>query len=205
MVEVVMTLHIVAGIALVIAAYFAGSIPVGMLIARSRGVDIRGVGSGNIGATNVSRALGRSLGIAVLLIDASKGALPVATVLLLHLDERVDPFVITATGFAAICGHCFSIWLRFRGGKGVATSLGVFLVVAPTLAATAMLIAGAVGAAFRIVSVGSMAAAVTLPILLWTQGYSNAVTTLGIAAATVVLFQHRANMARLARGEETRF
>ncbi len=195
----------IAGIALVVCAYFAGSIPVGLLIAKRRGINIRGVGSGNIGATNVSRTLGRGLGLAVLVIDALKGALPVLAVLWLDLDERVDPFLITATGFAAICGHCFSIWLRFAGGKGVATSLGVFLVLAPPLAGTAVLIAGAVGAAFRIVSVGSMAAAVTLPILLWTQGYSDAVATLGIAASAVVLFQHRANIARLARGEETRF
>jgi glycerol-3-phosphate acyltransferase PlsY len=196
---------LIVAVAVVAIAYFVGSIPIGFLIARRRGMDLRTIGSGNIDAHNVSRALGRGLGILVLVLDALKGALPLLLVFALDLHERADPFVITATGFASICGHCFSIWLRFRGGRGAATTLGVFLVLDPAIAATALLIAGAVSAAFRIVSVGSMAAAVTLPIVLWSEGRPDHAVTLGLAAAGVILFQHRSNIGRLIRGEEPRF
>lgn len=188
--------------ALVVGAYLLGSIPVGLFMARARGVDIREQGSGNIGATNVARTIGKKLGAIVLVLDALKGALPVLTVLLLELDTEVDPFVITATGFSAICGHCYPVWLRFHGGKGVATSLGVFLVVAPLVAAIGVAIFVALYAAFRVASIGSLVGAASFPVQLLLMGGSDAVLTLSVAGFLVVLIKHRDNIARLIRREE---
>lgn len=192
----------VLAVAVIIAAYFCGSIPSGLLLARARGIDIREHGSGNIGATNVARSIGKKLGAVVLLIDALKGAVPVLAVLVLELHSKVDPFVLTATGFAAICGHCFPIWLGFRGGKGVATSLGVFLVADPLVAGIGVLTFAVLYAVFRIASIGSMAGAVMFPVLLWLLGRSDALVTLGIAGAAVVVFKHRGNLMRLFSGTE---
>jgi glycerol-3-phosphate acyltransferase PlsY len=191
-------------ILVIVGAYFSGSIPSGLLLARARGIDIRDVGSGNIGATNVARSLGKKLGAVVLLIDALKGAIPTLVVLLLDLDTTVDPFVLTATGFAAICGHCFPVWLGFRGGKGVATSLGVFLVADPLVAGIGVATFVVLYALFRIASIGSMAGAVMFPVLLWILGRSDAVVTLGIAGAAVVIFKHRGNLVRLFTGTENK-
>lgn len=196
-----MSLSVLA-VAVIIAAYFCGSIPSGLLLARARGIDIREHGSGNIGATNVARSIGKKLGAVVLLIDALKGAVPVLAVLVLELHSKVDPFVLTATGFAAICGHCFPIWLGFRGGKGVATSLGVFLVADPLVAGIGVLTFAVLYAVFRIASIGSMAGAVMFPVLLWLLGRSDALVTLGIAGAAVVVFKHRGNLMRLFSGTE---
>jgi glycerol-3-phosphate acyltransferase PlsY len=190
--------------AAVIGAYLAGSIPTGLLFARARGVDIRQVGSGNIGATNVARNLGKRLGVVVLLLDACKGALPVLLVRLLGLEDSIDPFLLTATGFAAIAGHCFPVWLRFHGGKGVATSLGVFLVVDPLVSAIAIGIFAVLYGAFRVASIGSIAAAIAFPVLLWLFGRSDAVVALGIAGAIVVVAKHHGNIARLLRGQENK-
>jgi glycerol-3-phosphate acyltransferase PlsY len=193
-----------SAVALVIGAYFIGSIPIGVLLSRRRGVDIRAVGSGNIGATNVSRSLGRKLGAVVLVLDAIKGALPLGIALLLELDHRVDPFVITATGFSAIAGHCFPIWLRFNGGKGVATALGVYLVVDPLATAICVAVFAVCYVPFRIVSIGSMAAAIAFPLVLLAFGRNDAEVTLGIAVALVILYRHRGNIARLVRRTESR-
>ena len=190
---------------LVVLAYLLGSIPIGLVIARARGIDIREQGSGNIGATNVARTLGKRVGAVVLLLDALKGAAPLLAVLMLDLDDRVDPFVITATGFAAICGHCYPVWLKFRGGKGVATSLGVFLVVAPLVALVGIAIFAVLYAAFRVASIGSLAAAASFPaqiLLFYGSGGSDAVLTLSLAALLVIVIKHRGNIARLIRREE---
>ncbi|MEM9488854.1 MAG: glycerol-3-phosphate 1-O-acyltransferase PlsY [Myxococcota bacterium] len=195
--------HLLAAV-VVAAAYLIGSVPFGVLLARRRGVDIQQVGSGNIGAANVARSVGRKLGLLVLVFDALKGALPVAAVLLLDLDQRVDPFVLTAAGMAAVLGHCFSPWLGFRGGKGVATSLGVFLVAAPAESGLIIAVFSAVYALSRIVSLGSMIAALALPVLLLASGGSAAVVTLAIAVAVLIVIKHRANIARLIRGEENK-
>src|SRR5262249_23957567 len=111
----------------VLAGYLVGTLPTGLLVARARGVDIRTVGSGNIGATNVARALGKKLGGLVLAVDALKGFLPT----FLAARAGLAPEIVAAVGLATILGHIFPLWLRFRGGKGVATGLGVFLAVAP--------------------------------------------------------------------------
>lgn len=192
---------VVAG-AVVVAAYLLGSIPVGLMMARARGIDIREKGSGNIGATNVARTIGKKLGAIVLVLDALKGATPVLVVLWLDLDTRVDPFVMTATGFAAICGHCYPVWLHFRGGKGVATSLGVFLVVAPIVALVGIAIFAVLYAAFRVASVGSLAAAASFPVQLLVMGGSDAALTLSLAGFVVIVLKHRGNIARLIRREE---
>lgn len=197
-----MIASVITAVAVIVGAYFVGSIPIGVLLSRRRGVDIRAVGSGNIGATNVSRTLGRKLGAVVLVLDALKGALPVLAVVMLELDQRVDPFVLTATGFAAIAGHCFPIWLRFDGGKGVATALGVYLVVDPLVTAICVAIFAACYLPFRIVSIGSMTAAVAFPVLLLVFGHSDAVVTLGIAVSLVILYRHRGNLGRLLRRGE---
>ena len=187
---------------LVAAAYLIGSIPSGLLLARARGIDIRDFGSGNIGATNVSRALGKKLGAVVLVLDALKGASPVAAVLLLGYDHNVDPFVITATGAAAISGHCFSIFLGFYGGKGVATSLGVFCVLSPPAALIATAVFAAMYAAFRVASIGSVTGAVSMTPSLLLLGASDAVVTLGIAATLLIVVTHRGNIHRLLHGQE---
>jgi glycerol-3-phosphate acyltransferase PlsY len=189
---------------LVVVAYFVGSIPIGLLFARARDVNLRDVGSGNIGATNVARALGKKMGMFVLVFDAGKGAVPVAATLVLELDRSADPFFITATGFAAMMGHCYPLWLGFRGGKGVATALGVFLVVDPASAVIAVAIFLVLVALTRIVSLGSLAGAASLPLSLWLFECSDAAVTLAIAGAVLVIFQHRDNLGRLWRRQEPR-
>lgn len=197
-------INLVYGALVVVAAYLLGSIPSGLLFARARGIDIRSVGSGNIGATNVSRALGKKLGAVVLLIDAVKGAVPVGLVLLLGLDRKVDPFLLTLTGSAAIAGHCFSIFLRFHGGKGVATSLGVFLVVAPLPTLCAVAVFAASYAVARVASLGSVLAVMSMPVWLHVFGADDAVLTLAIAVVPLIIVTHRENLARLFRGNEPR-
>ncbi len=188
--------------AAVIVAYFLGSIPSGLLFARARGVDIRSVGSHNIGATNVARNLGKRLGAVVLVIDAIKGAVPAYAAIYLAQTGRVDPFAVTAAGFAAICGHCFPVWLGFRGGKGVATSLGVMLVAAPVVTLIAAGIWVALYLAFHIASVGSMIAAASFAPLLLAFGASDEIVTLAVATALLILFTHRGNIGRLLRRQE---
>ncbi len=190
--------------AVVVGAYFLGSIPVGLLVARARGIDIRAVGSGNIGATNVARGLGKKIGAGVLVLDALKGALPMLAVRWLGLAHTVNPLVVTATGFAAVAGHCFPIWLGFDGGKGVATSLGVYLALDPLVTAACAGVFAIVYTATRIVSIGSMSAALAFPALLLLFGRSNAAVTLGIAVALVVLYRHKGNISRLLHHRENR-
>ncbi len=188
---------------LVVLSYFIGSIPTGFLFARARGIDIRERGSGNIGATNVARILGKKLGLLILILDALKGAVPVAAVYGLGLHRSVDPFVLTACGVAAICGHCFPVWLGFRGGKGVATSFGVFLVADPMVTGIVVAMFAVIYAAFRIVSLGSLMAAIALPTLLWVLQRSDAAVTLGIAGTLIIVVKHRANIVRLVRRQES--
>ena len=190
--------------ALVAGAYLLGSVPFGLVLGRLRGVDVRTVGSGNIGATNVARSLGKRLGLLVLVLDALKGALPLLALRWLDLAARTSPFLVTACGLAAICGHCFPVWLRFRGGKGVATSLGVFLAVSPAATGIAVVIFAVLYAAFRIVSIGSLAAALAFPVLLWLFGRPVAEIALSAAVLAIILLKHRGNIGRLLRREESK-
>lgn len=192
------------GILLIFAAYFMGSIPFGLLIAHKKGVDVRVVGSGNIGATNVARNLGKRTGSLVLLLDVLKSALPtlVARGLIRQGELEIEYLAIVA--LAAILGHCYSIWLRFRGGKGVATALGVFLVVDPVLASIGIAIFVGIYGAFRIASIGSVSAAIAFPFLLWLSDRPPALVHLGIAVATIIVIKHRKNLLRVFHGQENK-
>jgi glycerol-3-phosphate acyltransferase PlsY len=192
------------------AAYLVGSLPFGYLIGRWRGVDVRTAGSGNIGATNVGRLLGKKWGGLVLLLDGLKGLLP--TLLLPHLvaDDRTHAAVLA--GVAAILGHMFPCWLRFRGGKGVATALGVALVLSwqATLIAAAVFLMLFV--AFRIVSLGSIGAAlafaVTQMVRLRPEPFAAdrwSLAAFSLAIPALIILRHRSNIVRLWRGEENRF
>ena len=190
------------GIAAVAIAYLLGSIPFGLLIGKSKGVDVRGVGSGNIGATNVARNLGKKVGALVLLLDVLKAAIPtyVAKQLMLRGDISVELLALVA--LATIVGHCYPVWLRFRGGKGVATALGVFLVIDPALAGVGIAIFATIYAAFRKVSAGSICAAIAFPVLLWQTDRPQPLVALGVAGAAIIVVKHRSNLLRLLRGEE---
>jgi acyl phosphate:glycerol-3-phosphate acyltransferase len=188
--------------ALVGAAYLLGSISFAVLLVRLRtGKDIRSEGSGNAGATNVARAHGRALGVTVALLDVAKGA---AAVLLMR-TVTADPLYAAAAGLAGILGHVFPIFYGFRGGKGVATAIGAFLVLAPrpTLVCAAVFVV--VVLVTRYVSLGSVVAMVLLPPVAGGLFHApRAVVVAAAAAAVLIVVKHRENLRRLARGEERR-
>ncbi|HWH14596.1 MAG TPA: glycerol-3-phosphate 1-O-acyltransferase PlsY [Miltoncostaeaceae bacterium] len=180
-------------------AYLLGSIPFGWVAGRMRGVDPRTVGSGNIGATNVFRTLGRRIGIAVMVLDIAKGS--VAVLIARALTD--SPWPLLAAG-AAILGHVFPVWLRFRGGKGVAVAGGAVIALTPLPALVVLGVWAVLVGATRYVSVGSIAAALTYPVavLLWGEPWPTLVFS--VLAALAVVLKHRANIGRLARGTELR-
>lgn len=192
---------------LVIAAYLIGSIPFGYLIVRRKlGADIRETGSGGTGATNVSRRAGKAAGVLTLVLDALKGSAAV----LLAQRMTGDNWMIAAAAIAVLAGHIFPVWLRFRGGKGVATVVGVFLVLAPVALVCAFVIFFAIVALTRYVSLGSMMAAVLIPVFVWLQSVFvspiadlRPLLTASIVAAILILFAHRGNIQRLAQGKES--
>lgn len=176
-----------------------GAIPFGLLLARAfADVDVRGAGSGNIGATNVARTAGKGLGIATLLLDAAKGALPVVIARLLELDL---PWVCGA-GAAAVIGHVFPVWLRFKGGKGVATAAGVFLALAPLATAIALGVFVAAFAIGRVVSVASLLASLTLVGALVLVDGRQPVWITGVALVALIFARHAGNLSRLVQGRE---
>jgi glycerol-3-phosphate acyltransferase PlsY len=182
----------------VLAAFALGSIPTGMIVAHARGVDLRKVGSGNIGATNVGRALGKKWAIFVLLADAFKGYLPVALA-----PRWVPPLGVAAVAVAAVCGHMFSVFLKGRGGKGVATSLGAALALSPLAALSCAALYALLYAAFRISSVGSLSAVAAFPLALWLTGdRERAHYLVAGTIAVLVIARHKENIRRLVRGEE---
>lgn len=182
--------------AVAVAGYLLGSVPFGVLVARRRGVDVRAAGSKNIGATNVARTVSRRAGIVVLLFDIIKGAAPAAVYLYL-LAAPANPMWLVAVGLAPILGHCFSPWLRLRGGKGVATALGVFAVVDPLAAAIAVGVFAAVFAAFRVVSIGSMLGALAIVAVQVLLDRPTAQLVLAAAAAALIVARHHGNLRRL--------
>ncbi len=192
-----------AAIAIVVGAYLMGSIPFGLLIGKKWGVDVREVGSGNIGATNVARNLGKKIGALVLLLDVLKAAIPTLIAKLLVEQGELALEYLALAAIAAILGHCYPPWLKFRGGKGVATSLGVFLVIDPPLAAIGLGIFIAIYTVFRKVSLGSISAAIAFPVLLWIFERPMPLVYLGIAGAGIIVIKHRANILRVVRGEES--
>jgi glycerol-3-phosphate acyltransferase PlsY len=184
-----------------IVAYLLGSIPFGYLIVRGKsGADIRETGSGGTGATNVSRRAGKAAGVLTLLLDAAKGCVAV----LIAKAAGGDDWVIAAAAIAALVGHIFPVWLGFRGGKGVATGVGIFLVLAPI----ALLCAGVVFVAIvlltRYVSLGSITAAILIPVLMWVQSDSRPLLLAAVVGAALIVFAHRGNIQRLASGTESR-
>ncbi len=199
-----------------VLSYVAGTLPASYLAGRAlRGIDLRRHGSGNLGAANVYRTLGAGPAAAVVLIDVAKGY--AATALLPRLlgegevwaDSVLAPGALPlACGAAAILGHVFPVWLGFRGGKGVASGVGVFLALSPLATAVAVALWAAVLALTRIASVASLALGVCLPVLVWTEqrGEREApgLVALAAAAAAFVFWTHRENLRRLARGEERR-
>jgi acyl phosphate:glycerol-3-phosphate acyltransferase len=191
-----------------VVSYALGSIPFGILMARLfGGRDVRKAGSGNIGATNVARVVGPLAGILTLLLDAAKGWF---AVWIAARTMHGEAFAMALAGFFAMLGHCFPLWLRFRGGKGVATAAGVFGALCPGAMLAAMILFLLVVGFWRFVSLGSIAAAAAIPLLvylLWAPHFAPpvSVTLVSLAIAALVVYQHRGNISRLARGEEPRF
>lgn len=183
-----------------IVAYLVGSIPFGYLIVRKKiGADIRQTGSGGTGATNVSRRAGKTAGVLTLLLDAAKGCAAVVIAQVVSGDD----WVIAVAAVAALVGHIFPVWLSFHGGKGVATSVGVFLVLAPVALLCAGVIFIAIVVTTRYVSLGSIIAAVLIPIFVWWQSGLQPVLTAAIVAAVLIVFAHRGNIKRLAARTES--
>jgi glycerol-3-phosphate acyltransferase PlsY len=186
----------------ILASYLLGSIPFALLAAKVRGVDLRKHGSGNLGATNAIRVLGPGLGVPVLLADVAKGL--VSVTVLPSLSGGASWGLPLACGAAAIVGHVASVFLRFRGGKGVAAAAGAFLGLAPAALGVAALVFVVVLLATRYVSLASILAAAALPVALWRSGARPEIIAVGVALAALVLLRHRANLARLAAGREAR-
>ncbi len=179
---------------LVLLGYLSGSIPYGALLTTwIKGVDVRHAGSGNIGATNVARVAGRGLGILVLILDAAKGAVPVA----LALGLTGDPAVHVAVGLAAFLGHVFPVWLRFRGGKGVATALGVIAVLQPWAALAGFAAYALLFALFRVSSLGSLAGGAAALAVSFLGRTPRAYAALTVVLFALMLFTHRGNIRRL--------
>jgi glycerol-3-phosphate acyltransferase PlsY len=199
---------------ILIASYLLGSIPFGYLIVRARtGGDVRETGSGGTGATNVSRRAGKLAGILTLALDALKGAAAVILARLFLTDDFGINWWVAASVVLVIIGHCFPVWLGFRGGKGVATGVGAFLSLSPLAVACAGVVFILIVVATRFVSLGSISAAAALPPSIWLL--SRYVTPAGdarapllsaaTACAALIIFMHRANIGRLWSGTENKF
>ena len=186
----------IATMALLLFGYWAGAVPFGVLIAKWLGVDIRDHGSGNIGATNVTRVLGPVPGAIVLVLDAVKGAIPVW----LAIRYSGEPWLVMATGFAAIVGHCFSPFLEFRGGKGVATAMGVFLVLDPAATAIGVLTFITMLELTKVPALGSLSAALMIAIT-FVYHHDREAATLAFLTFALMLYTHRSNIAKLRKGK----
>jgi len=185
----------------IIAAYLIGSIPFALILARRWGTDLRIVGSGNLGAANVMRASGVAAGILVAALDMAKGAASV------WIAEQVSPgpALPAAAGVAAIVGHVYPVWLKFRGGKGVATACGVFSMLTPLALPPSLAIFAAVVWLTKYVSLGSVLATLALPPLAYVLGSPASAVVAALAAASLIVFRHRSNVDRLRTGTERRF
>jgi acyl phosphate:glycerol-3-phosphate acyltransferase len=183
-------------------AYLIGSIPFSFLVARAFGVeDVRRVGSGNVGATNVLRSAGKAAGALALLLDLGKGAAATALAGRLAPGDAVLP---AAAAVAAVVGHMYPVWLRFEGGKGVATGLGAFAPLAPMGALFALLAFALTAAATRHVSLGSVAGGVAMAAFAFTSRGPDPVAVAAALTAVLVVFRHRSNLRRILGGTESR-
>jgi acyl phosphate:glycerol-3-phosphate acyltransferase len=181
-------------------SYLLGSIPFSYLVARRRGVDVRQVGSGNVGATNVMRSVGKAAGLAAFALDFLKGM--AASLLAVRLSpEGPLPAMAAVT---AVLGHMYPVWLRFRGGKGVATGAGAFLPLAAVPTALGLVAFVVVLALTRYASLASIAGTITLAALALLLGYPESVARAAAAAGLLILWKHRANLRRVAEGTESR-
>lgn len=196
-----------------IAAYLFGSIPFGYLLVRAKeGADVRETGSGGTGATNVTRRAGKIAGVVTLLLDASKGFLVVYLVRYTLVADASINWWVAVAAVMAIVGHIFPVWLGFRGGKGVATGVGVFLSLSPLAVAGAGLVFILVVLATRYVSLGSIIAVIAFPICAWllsvfvepVPGLKEILVTAAVGGSLIV-FMHRENIVRLVRGTENKF
>lgn len=190
-------------LATVLLAYLCGSVPTGFLVGRAKGIDIRKVGSGNMGATNVFRTLGKGPGILVLLVDAAKGALPV--LLLPALFHRADPvWLRLLAALFAVLGHNYTCWLGFKGGKGIATSAGVLAALVPAAFLYTLLTWVVVFAASRYVSLASICAAGILPIATVLTRQPLPIVGLNLLLGLLAIWKHKPNLERLLAGTENR-
>ena len=185
----------------VVLAYLIGSVPFALIVAKRWGAaDLRRVGSGNLGAANVLRASGVTAGVLVALLDVGKGAAGV--LLAARLDgSHTTPAV---AGFAAIVGHIYPVWLRFRGGKGVATACGVFTALAPVAVPPALAVFLVSAWLTKYISVGSVLASAALPPIAYAMGAPVPIVAVAAAAAALIVFRHRSNLARVWLGTERR-
>lgn len=199
-----MWLWILAG---AVGSFLLGAVPFGLIIARTAaGMDLRSTGSGNIGATNVARSLGMKFGLATLALDAAKGLIPVlAAYALLSQETPLGRFAPPLWGLAAFLGHVFSPFLGFRGGKGVATALGVFLGLVPVAVAPALAVFILVTALTGYVSAGSLSATVTIPVSAFLLGEPPGVYGMAVLIALVIIIRHYENIRRLISGRENRW
>lgn len=199
---------IIQGIAFIIGAYLLGSIPFGFLFSNLIfKKDIRELGSGNIGATNIYRSLGPVAGITVLILDVAKGALPLLFFTLLAQDKTSVIFQTfqVLIAFAAIIGHTYSVFLNFSGGKGVATTTGVLLVLSWKVTLTLFIIWTVMLLTFRYVSLGSVTIAVALPFLaVFFERGNTPFLVFGIVSAILVVYKHRSNIKRIIDGSESK-
>jgi acyl phosphate:glycerol-3-phosphate acyltransferase len=184
----------------VVLGYLLGTIPTGYLVGRVRGVDVRKAGSGNIGATNVLRAVGPWAAVVVVVVDPLKGILAVA----LPSALGVDPWIVAATALATVLGNTYNVFLRFRGGKGVATSFGVFLVVDPLVTMLAVAVFAITLWTARYVSLASVSAVATAPLLVIARGADFVDLLLAFTVASIVIVRHADNITRLQAGVERR-
>jgi len=189
----------VEDIALFLIGYLIGSILFGEILSRSKGVNIREVGSGNVGATNVARALGKKYGLIVFLLDMLKGFIPV---LIAGLWTGWGSWGVAFAGTGAVSGHMFSLFSRFRGGKGVATAMGVVLAISWKMALLLIVVWGTVLAITRYVSVASTISAVSALVLFVIADYPPPLITMALIVSVLIVFKHRSNFQRLISGYE---
>ncbi|PYR27403.1 MAG: acyl-phosphate glycerol 3-phosphate acyltransferase [Acidobacteria bacterium] len=189
--------------AAIVAAYLLGSIPFALILARRwSAVDLRRVGSGNLGAANVMRTSGIAAGMLVAVLDMAKG---IAGVMVAAMLTSNNTAASAAAGLAAIVGHIYPVWLRFRGGKGVATACGVFSILTPVAVPPAVAIFLVTVWATKYISLASLLATLALPPLAYVAGSPAPAVTAAFAAAVIILFRHRSNLTRLRTGTERRF
>jgi glycerol-3-phosphate acyltransferase PlsY len=204
---------IAASVGASLAGYLLGSIPTGFLVAKAKGVDIRALGSGNIGATNVMRTLGKPAGIVVLLVDALKGFAAVWPLSTFLVDQLSRPdatgasadVVAVVAGLAAVLGHNYTCWLRFKGGKGIATTAGVLAALAPWALVIVLAVWLLSFALTRYVSVGSLGAAVALPVATWFTTQRPLLTGVTGVMSALAICKHKPNIQRLLSDTEHRF